>query len=143
MKTNRTIWVLTAINVVLVGFVVLREARPVQADGVAPVLRGQKLEIVDAQGKVRASIQVIPEGLARKADGSLTEHGEKIFPEAVVLRLIRPDGRPSVKIATTEEGSGLTLGGGIDPTYLILNAQDGETSVTLTNKDGKKQVVKP
>jgi hypothetical protein len=143
MKTNRTIWVLTAINVVLVGFVMLREARHVQADGVAPVLRGQKLEIVDTQGKVRASIQVIPEGPARKADGSLTEHGTKVFPEAVVLRLIRPDGRPSVKIATTEQGSELDLSGGTDPTYLVLSAQGSETSVTLTNKDGKQQVVKP
>lgn len=143
MKTNRTIWVLTAINVVLVGSVMLREVHPVQADGVAPVLRGQKLEIVDAQGKVRASIQVIPEGPARRADGSLTEWGNKIFPEAVVLRLIRPDGRPSVKIATTEEGSALDLGGGIDPTYLVLRAQGGETSVSLMNKDRKQQVIKP
>lgn len=143
MKSNRTIWVLTAINIVLVGFAMLREARPVQADGVAPVLRGQKLEIVDAQGRIRASIQVIPEGPARRPDGSLTEHGMRIFPEAVVLRLIRPDGRPSVKIATTEQGSGLDLGGGVDPAYLVLSAQGGETSVTLTNKDGKQQVVKP
>jgi len=143
MKANRTIWVLTAINVVLVGFVILREARSVRADGVAPVLRGQKLEIIDTQGRVRASIQVIPEGPARRTDGSLTEHGTKKFPEAVVLRLIRPDGRPSVKMATTEEGSGLDLSGGTDPAYLVLSAQGGETSITLTNKDGKPQVVKP
>jgi hypothetical protein len=143
MKTNRTIWALTVINVALVGFVMLREARPVQADGVAQVLRGRSLEIVDAQGKVRASISVVPEGPARRADGSLTEWGNKIFPEAVVLRLIRPDGRPSVKIATTEEGSGLDLGGGIDPTYLMLSAQGGETSVSLINKDRKQQVIKP
>jgi hypothetical protein len=143
MKTNPTVWVLAAVNVVLVGFAMLRNARPVQADGVAPVLRGQKLEIVDTQGKVRASIQVVPEGPARGLDGSLTEHGTKVFPEAVVLRLIRPDGRPSVKIATTEEGSGLDLSGGADPAYLVLSAKGGETSVTLTNKDGKQQVVKP
>jgi hypothetical protein len=143
MKTNRTIWVLTAINVVLVVSVMLREGHPVQADGVQSVLRGQKLEIVDARGNVRASIQVIPEGPARREDGSVTEDGGKIFPEAVVLRLIRPDGRPSVKIATTEQGSGLDLSGGTDPTYLVLSAQGGETSVSLTNKNGKQQVVKP
>ena len=143
MKTNRTMWAVTLINFAVLVFVLMKETRPIQADGIAPVLRGQKLEIVDSQGRVRASIQVVPEGQARKADGSLTENGAKVFPEAVVLRLIRPDGRPSVKIATTEQGSGLDLSGGMDPTYLVLSAQGGETSVTLTNKDGKQQVVKP
>jgi hypothetical protein len=92
---------------------------------------------------VRASISIVPEGPARRADGSLTEHGDRIFPEAVVLRLIRPDGRPSVKMATTQQGSGLDLGGGIDPTYMVLSSEGGETSLTLTNKDGRRQVIKP
>ena len=116
---------------------------PVQASGTEQVVRARALEIVDARGKVRASISVIPEGPARRADGSLTEHGDRIFPEAVVLRLIRPDGRPSVKIATTKEGSGLDLSGGIDPTYMVLTSEGGETSLTLTNKDGRHQVIKP
>lgn len=107
------------------------------------VVRARALEIVDAQGKVRASISVIPEGPARRADGSPTEHGEKIFPEAVVFRLIRPDGRPSVKIATTGQGSGLDLSGGIDPIYIVLTSGGGETSLMLTNKDGRHQVIKP
>lgn len=114
-----------------------RQAAPKQ------VIRARALEIIDAQGKVRASISVIPEGPARRADGSLTEHGEKIFPEAVVLRLIRPDGRPSVKIATTEQGSGIDLSGGMDPTYIVLSSDGGETSLTLTNKDGRRQVIRP
>jgi len=92
---------------------------------------------------VRASISVIPEGPARRADGSRTELGDRVFPEAVVFRLIRPDGRPSVKIATTEQGSGLDLGGGVDPTYRVLSSEGGETSLTLTNKDGRRQVIKP
>jgi hypothetical protein len=101
------------------------------------------LTCVDDQGKVRASISVIPEGPARRADGSLNEHGEKIFPEAVVLRLIRPDGRPSVKIATTEQGSGIDLSGGIDPTYITLISEGGKASLTLTNKDGRRESIKP
>jgi hypothetical protein len=67
----------------------------------------------------------------------------KIYPETVLFRLIRPDGRPSVKMATSEEGSALTLGGGIDPTYIVINAQGGDPSVALTNKDGRLQVIKP
>lgn len=139
---NRLSVVLTLVNLGLLIFV-LNQARPVEANSDPSVLRGRALEIVDAQGKVRASIQVIPEGPAHRADGSLTEHGEKIFPEAVVLRLIRPDGRPSVKIATTEQGSGLDLSGGVDPTYMVLSAEAGRTSLTLTNKDGRRQIVKP
>ena len=67
----------------------------------------------------------------------------KIYPETVLFRLIRPDGRPSVKIASSEEGSALTLGGGIDPTYIVINAQGGDPSVALTNKDGRRQILKP
>jgi hypothetical protein len=121
----------------------LNHIRPVYASGPATtVLRGSGLEIVDAQGKVRASIQIVPEGPARKADGSIAKDG-KIYPETVLLRLIRPDGRPSVKISTSEQGSGLTLGGGVDPTYVVLGADGGDSSLSLTNKDGRMQLIKP
>jgi len=134
--------VLTLVNLAIL-ILLLNQVRPVEANNGLPVLRGRALEIVDAQGKVRASIQVVPQGPARRPDGVPTEWGDKVFPEAVVLRLIRPDGRPSVKIATTEQGSGLDLGGGIDPTYVTLSAEDGETSLALINKDGRRQVIKP
>jgi hypothetical protein len=134
--------VLTLLNLGLLIFL-LNQVRPVEAHSDASVLRGRALEIVDAQGKVRASIQVIPEGPARTPDGSPTEHGNKISPEAVVLRLIRPDGRPSVKIATTEQGSGFDLSGGVDPAYMVLTAERGDVSLTLTNKNGRQQVIKP
>lgn len=143
MKNTHALAMLTLANLVLLVFVLSRLSAPVQASGPEQVVRARALEIVDAHGKVRASISIMPEGPARKADGSLTEHGEKIFPEAVVFRLIRPDGRPSVKIATTEQGSGIDLSGGVDPTYIVLSSEAGETSLTLTNKDGRRQVVKP
>ena len=120
----------------------LHQVRSVQAGSPATVLRGSGLEIVDAQGKIRASIQIVPEGPARKSDGSVAKDG-KIYPETVLLRLIRPDGRPSVKISTSEKGSALTLGGGIDPTYIVLNADGGDPSLSLTDKDGRRQMTKP
>ena len=107
-----------------------------------PVLRGSGLEIVDSQGKVRAMIAVLPAAPARRADGSVVNDG-KIIPETVLFRLIRPDGRPSVKIATSEDGSGLTLSGGVDPAYIVLNSDGGTPEIALTNKDGKVQVIKP
>jgi hypothetical protein len=61
----------------------------------------------------------------------------------VLFRLIRPDGRPSVKIETSEQGSTLDLGGGTDPGYIVISAKDAETSLTLTDKDGHRQIVKP
>jgi len=141
MKRQRLMSVLTLVNFAVV-ILLLHHIASVEASSAATVLRGSSLEIVDAQGKVRASIQIQPEGPARMADGSVAKDG-KIHPETVLFRLIRPDGRPSVKIATSEQGSGLTLGGGIDPTYIVFSADGGEPSLALTNKDGKTQLIKP
>jgi hypothetical protein len=142
MKTERVSTLLSLINVGILIFL-LSQIRPVQANSAAPVLRGRALEIVDAKGKVRASIQIVPAGPARRADGSLTEANGRIYPEAVLLRLIRSDGRPSVKIETSEEGSGLSLGGAPDPSYIVLGANSAETSMALTDKDGRRQIIKP
>jgi len=142
MKTQRTLTALTLLNLAILTLLLLGQNRTVQASSPAPVLRGSGLEIVDPQGKVRASINVVPAGPAIMADGSVAKDG-RIFPETVRFRLIRPDGRPSVKITTSEEGSGLTLGGGIDPTYIVMTADGGDPSLSLTNKDRKQQVIKP
>jgi len=143
MKNARVLTALTLMNLAMLIFVVIHQNVPVKASSPEPVLRARALEIVDAQGKLRASLQVIPEGPSRRPDGTPVEPNGKVYPEAVVFRLIRPDGRPSVKIATTEQGSGIDLSGGVDPTYLVLSADGGETSVTLTNKDGHRQQIKP
>jgi hypothetical protein len=143
MRNTHALIVLSLVNAGMLIFVLAHQAEPVKASGPEQVLRARALEIVDARGKVRASLSVIPAGPARGADGMPLEKNGKIYPEAVVLRLIRPDGRPSVKIATTEQGSGIDLSGGIDPTYIVLSSVEGETSLTLTNKDGRRQVIKP
>jgi hypothetical protein len=143
MKYQRLVSALTLVNFGIVVFLMLHHIPSVKASGPAlTVLRGSGLEIVDDQGKVRASIQIQPAGPARKTDGSVVNDG-KIYPETVLFRLIRPDGRPSVKILTSEQGSGLTLGGGVDPTYIVISADGGAPSLSLTDKDGRLQVVKP
>ena len=143
MKNTHAISALALVSFGILIFVASHGSATVRASGSEHTIRARALEIVDAQGKVRASISVIPEGRARRADASLTEHGDRIFPEAIVLRWIRPDGRPSVKIATTEQGSGIDLSGGIDPTYITLISEGGEASLTVTNKDSRSQVIKP
>jgi hypothetical protein len=143
MKSRSLLAALTLVNFGMLAFLLTHQVVKVQADSPEQVLRARALEIVDAQGRLRASLQVIPEGPSRRADGSMAEQNGKVYPEAVVFRLIRPDGRPSVKIATTEQGSGIDLSGGIDPTYMVLSTDGGDTSLTLTNKDGHRHVIKP
>ena len=87
---------LTLVNLLLFTFL-LSEVRAREA---APVLRGRALEIVDSEGRVRASIVVHPAGTA--ADG-------KAFSDTAILRLIDTRGRPAVKLATTEEGDGCVV----------------------------------
>jgi hypothetical protein len=54
-------------------------------------------------------------------------------------------GRPSVKIASSEQAAGLPLAGpsNTKDTYVILEAKGTASSLTLKNKDGREQVVKP
>src|ERR1700674_2208480 len=109
MKMQRLLMALTLVNLGILMFL-LTQIRPVAANSAAPVLRGRALEIVDDHGKVRAAIQVLPAGPARRADGSLSEANGKTYPETVLLRLIDPSGRPSVKLGASEQGAGLGLG---------------------------------
>lgn len=142
MTKERVLTLLTVLNLGLLVFLLFQQHGRVQASSPIPLLRARALEIVDAQGRVRSSLHIEPEGPAHLADGSVAKDG-KIYPDTVLFRLIRPDGRPSVKIATSEQGSGLTLGGGIDPTYIVISAEGGDSSVALTNKDGQQQIIKP
>ena len=91
------------------------------AQGVAPVLRGRALEIVDDAGRVRASIAILPaDPNVRMPDGTTG------YPETVLLRLINSKGRPNIKIAATERGAGQVLGGESDPTYVQILAEGSE-----------------
>lgn len=142
MKEHRIMIALTLANLCIMIFMLFQQSTVVAASSPTEVLRARGLEIVDHQGKVRASIQILPEGPARAADGRVVKDS-KVYPETVILRLIRPDGRPSVKIATSEQGSGVSLGGGVDPAYVVLEAQGGDSSLSLTDKSGKRQLIKP
>lgn len=142
MKGQRILTVLTLVNFGMLAVLLWSQLRPVQAGGPLPVLRGSALEIVDAQGKNRATLTIQPAGPAIKSDGTAAKDG-RIYPETVLFRLIRPDGRPSVKITTSEEGSALTLGGGTDPAYIVINSNGGDPELALTNKAGQRKIIKP
>ncbi len=136
MKLTPLLVTLTAVNLAL-GVFNLVDARPSHAD--APktgVLRGTGLEIVDAKGKPRATISVIP------ADPkTVYPDGRRGYPETVLLRLIDPAGRPSVKIQATELGGGLGFSAGRNDAYAQFGPLDGEPRMVLTDKAGKKKVI--
>jgi hypothetical protein len=137
MKTHRLLVVLTILNIILLVFS-LGHTRTVVAEGVAPVLRGRALEIVDDRGRVRASITILP------ADPSVKmPDGTKGYPETVLLRLIDSKGGPNVKLGATDRGAGLLIGGESDPTYVQILAEGQSTSLKMINKDGREQLIKP
>ena len=143
MKSQRVLIALTVLNLGLLvfllaqvevrflGFRFLGSAEVISAGS---VLRGRALEITDDEGRTRASIRLHPASV--QPDGTT-------YPETVLLRLINSQGTPNVKLATTEDGSGLVLSGESNPTHVQILARGTTTSLTLTNKDGQQQSIKP
>jgi len=137
MKTQRLAIALTGLNLPILMSGLLR-ANSAPTPEAAPVLRGRALEIVDDQGRVRAMIKVFPaDPTVKMPDGKMG------YPETVLLRLINSKGAPNVKIAATEDGSGISLGGESNPTNVQVLARGASTSLKLINKDGRQQVIKP
>jgi len=135
MKLQWSLVALTAVNLAIL-LMTLGGVHPVPAQGAAPVLRGRGLEIVDDQGRVRASLSVLPAGTSAAGDR---------YPETVLLRLITERGRPSVKISASEEGAGLSLAGpsSTKETWVVLAAKGTSSSLRMKNEDGRERVVKP
>jgi hypothetical protein len=136
MNTPRTLVALTSINVAVLLVTLAQHWRPAFAEGPPPVLRGRALEIVDEQGRVRASIGVLPAGVSASGDN---------HAETVLLRLITERGRPSVKIGASEPAAGLSFAGptGTKDTYVILQASGNASSLRLRNEDGRERLVEP
>jgi len=131
---ERLMLLVTVVNVVILG-VTMAERRPVEAKSDAlPVLRGSALEIVDTQGRVRASIGV----LAAEKGGN----GQGI-PETVLLRLMTERGRPAIKISTSEEGSGFMAAGptGTHQTYAKLGSKGATASVVVRSETTSERVL--
>src|SRR6266851_738854 len=136
MKTQRFAIGLTVLNLFILMSALFR-ANSATTPQLPPVLRVRGLELVDDQGRVRAMLKVFP------ADPEVKmPDGTKGYPETVLLRLIDSKGHPNVKIAATEDGSAMSLGGESNPTNVQVLARGTSTSLKLVNKDGRKQVIK-
>jgi hypothetical protein len=133
MNWQRLAIALTVVNFTLL-MVLLAQTRPLDAQSVPSVLRGRALELVDERGSIRAEIKVLPaQPKLKMPDGSIG------YPEAVQLRLIDSKGGPNVKLVTTEDGSGLVLGG--DGAYVQILSRGTKPFLKILNKDGRRQVV--
>jgi hypothetical protein len=137
MKSQRIAIGLTVLNLLILAYALFRVNTAASAE-VAPVLRAHALEIVDEHGRVRAMIRVFPaDSTVKMPDGTTG------YPETVLLRLIDSKGAPNVKIAATEDGSAVSLGGESNPTNIQALARGTNTSLKLVNKDGQQQIIKP
>jgi hypothetical protein len=104
MTTRRFLMAISVLNVACAAVSVsqLPQAGAAGAQ-VSDVVRTRHLEVVDADGRVRASITVHPANPdVRMPDGTTQE-------DSVVLRLVNPDGGPGVKLATAPNNVGLAL----------------------------------
>ena len=136
MKSQRFLFALTALNLLLLLSILFSPTVPALAStGISPVLRGRALEIVDDQGRVRASIKLHPAETMKPS-------GKK-YPETVMLRLIDPHGRPEVKIGASVDGGGLSLVGDSDAIQLRLLADSSGSSLLLKDESGKERSIRP
>jgi hypothetical protein len=134
MKT-RLLTALTIVNLVILLVVVFLINSSSKSDGIQTVVKARAFELVDEQGRVRAEIKVLP----AEPDFKMPD-GSKGYPETVILRLIDSKGGPNVKLAATEDGSGLVLGG--DSGYVQILSRSKNPFVKLHAKSGKEQLIK-
>jgi hypothetical protein len=133
MKT-RFLTILTVVNLVILLVVVFLISSSSKSDVLPTVVKARAFELVDANGKVRAEIKVLP----AEPDVKMPD-GTKGYPETVILRLIDSKGGPNVKLSATEDGSGMVLGG--DSGYVQVLSRSKNPQIKLASKDGKEQVL--
>jgi hypothetical protein len=137
MKTQRFAIGLTVLNLFILMAALFR-ANSATTPDLPPMLRVRGLELVDDQGRVRAMLKVFPADPKVKMPDGTTG-----YPESVLFRLIDSKGAPNVKITATEDGSAMSMVGASNPTHVQVMVRGTNASLTLGNKDGKQQVIKP
>jgi hypothetical protein len=134
MKVQILAGALTLVNLVLLATHCGRGG-PLAAAEVPSVVRGRAFELVDEQGRVRATLAVM----------SATTHEGVAYPESVLLRLITERGRPSAKVSASEEGAALSLAGptGTERTWVVLEAKGNASALRLRSEDGGERTIEP
>ena len=131
---QRFTFTLTAVNLILLAFGVA-QLRPAIAQEVAPhFVLGHWKSWMTRGGFARRS------RLSGTTDAQDARWHDGI-PEAVQLRLISSQNNPNVKLVTTEDGSGLVLGGERGHTQLLSRRAD--PFIKIVTGDGRERTVKP
>jgi hypothetical protein len=137
MKSARLAVGLAVINALLLIVLIATNVRSLSASQAAvPVLRGRALEIVDDDGRLRASIRV---------RGPETVDGRE-YPGAVVLVMGDPRGAPGVKLAASANSAGLGLSNGQrlpDGRSSGIELHADDPRVILTDKQGRQRTYRP
>jgi hypothetical protein len=137
MSATRFVALLTVLNLALLG-VHWVKMPPAHAQAEPGMIRGTGFELVDAEGRVRVQMKLEP----ANPDFQMPD-GSSGYPETVIFRLITADGKPRVKLTTSEEGSGLLLLGDTDASYSLLRTHRADSSLKLLNEGGAEQVIRP
>jgi hypothetical protein len=111
------------LNAALIAALAAERGGAAAPEPAAP-LRASSLELVDAQGQIRAKLGV-------------EEGGE------VVLRLLDEKGDIRVKLGANAQGSGLLLANDAAEPGIQLLARASGTGIRLADKDGRARVVTP
>jgi hypothetical protein len=138
MNGSNFLVAMTAINVAAFAGTLAFGVAPAMTAETAGMLRGRGLEIIDDQGRVRASIHIVPaDPTFKMPDGRVG------YPQTVLLRLINEEGRPSIKIDANADGSGLLVGAARGTGYATMRAKSDGIVLEMTTDDGRKLEVKP
>lgn len=132
MKIQRLGFTLTIVNLILLVLLLAQNYSAVVAKESAPLLRGRGLEIVDLQGRVRASITIEP---------AVTMNGKR-YPETVLLRLTDPRNGPVVKLTAASDGSALGLSDDAEGGVQLFAKSEGNL-IRVIDDSGKEETVKP
>jgi hypothetical protein len=127
MTTDRTTkTLLTAVVALLAAYLVRSAPSSPLADAqeVAPVVRAQAIELVNAQGLVVAQLYTGDDGGGN-------------------LRLRNGEGLVRVKLGATADGSGLLLLDRDVAPAVVLGSGDDGTSLTLAQEGRRNRVIKP
>ena len=119
MNGTRVALAVTTINLALI----LAAFHPAAGNS-TDVLRGSALELVDQEGRIRARLNIEPQG-------------------EVVLRLLDERGKIRVKLGAATDGSGLLLANDATEPGVHLLAKASGSSVRVANKDGRERLITP
>ena len=132
-RFNKFSIALTAANFVLLAGILVGHVPVLDAKTQVPaVLRGRAIEIVDAKGVVRFSVDIEPASV----------EGGKRYPDRVLMRVSSPGAGPGVKLVSSAEGTALLIMHNDRPAARLV-AQADSAFLRFVGPDGTDRTIAP